>query len=217
MEKARWILVLVASALLVLSCGSTQEQGGAVGGSSSDEPLDGDGDGTVDDVPDEVNDLFSLEDLNVFREAGMNIHTGATPPTVTGAYLADSLIVSYDDLNMGVGLSSFIYTFKAQTASGSITVDYYDEAGDGASDNPGFIAGEESCFSVFADIRGYSSTGDCAFRRPTVFSACVNDSGDLVGFAFGFVMADLDGDCLDTLPLGHHRVIKEADGYARRL
>ncbi|MDP8225256.1 MAG: hypothetical protein P9L99_17985 [Candidatus Lernaella stagnicola] len=211
------IIGLISMVLLpvMIGCGDAEQpQVASLGGGNPNDPVDGDGDGNIDEVPDGVNDLFTPEQLEAFRSAGLPLYFGDEPPTVDGGFGADSLQIVYDDLDLSLVIVAYLFEFSEQTAAGRIGIAYQGGA-DSSSDNNAFIAGSEGCFSVYADISGYSAVDDCEYRRPTIYSACL-EGGHLHPFVFGFVITDTDGDCSQTLPVGHSRIINESDGYAMR-
>ena len=213
--KAMWIIpaLMIAALCGLTACGQAQEEAGLGGGGTPQGSLDEDGDGKIDNVPEGVNDLFTPEDLEAFRNAGLAIFTGENPPTAEGNFLTETLQVTYDDFGLDLSISPYLFLFSGQTASGLISVGYEGTTGNISTGNDAYIAGDEACFSIFADISGYSVADECDYRRPTIYSGCFQD-GNISGFAFGFVIAATSGDCSETLPEGHHRIIKEADGNA---
>jgi hypothetical protein len=219
MKQNLLVFALLLSLIwLVGGCGSGEEAAAAAGTTNpNQEPLDEDDDGEIDNVPDGVNDLFTPELLESFRNAGLPIYTGLEPPTAAGSFYADTLQITYDDLDQELALVPYMFTFVNQTASGAIRVSYDCDAGDSSTDNPAFIAGEGMCFSVFADIAGYSIPDNCNYAQLVIYSACFAADGNLNEFGFGISLSSTSGDCAGTLPAGHHRIITEIDGYCPRV
>jgi len=63
---------------------------------------------------------------------------------------------------------------------------------------------------------GYTPADDCTYERATVLSGCL-DEGNIADFMLGFIMTSLAGECAASLPVGHMRIVAEADGYAYAL
>lgn len=212
----------VATILLLLlialsACGQGEPPIAALGGGGgSAAVVDGDGDGRIDDAPDGVNDIFSVDDLQALADAGLDLYLGDEPPTVSGSFLADSLAIDYDDLGYSGTLLLHSYTFYNQTDEGGITVGYYSTDIDSDEGTAAYITGADSCFSAFAVFTGYTPEDDCDYERATVISGCLEEGG-IADFMFGFIMTATDGDCSQTLPLGHMRIIAEADGFTAPL
>ncbi len=209
------IALLLALLLLVAACGDEETPlAAAVGGSTT--IVDEDGDGFIDDAPEGVNDIFSAEDLQALVDAGLDLHLGDEPPSFAGSFLADSLAIRYDDLGLEGYLAAYVYAFSGQTDEGEITVAYESVDIDESDDTAAFIAGTEDCFSIFAVFSGYTPDDDCNYERATVLSGCL-DEGNIADFMLGFIMTSLMGECAETLPVGHMRIVAEADGYAYAL
>jgi len=191
------LLFVVLAAMVVFACAAEEE--GTNGG-----PIDG--------VPSEVNNFFGQADLDKLKEAGMNINTGINPPDITGTYLGDTLVISYDDTDAtGMSVSRYQYTFYDQTAAGAIKVDYTAlDAADVATGTGGFISGEGTCFSIYLDTKGVADT--CNYKTPNIISGCLNTSGDITSWQQGLIMTEKEGSCDTLIPVGHRRIISETDG-----
>lgn len=210
-----WLVAVVVACAAGWGCGNAEEATLGGGGLSTTD-LDGDGDGAIDDVPEGVNDWFTAADLQQLADAGLPIYTGDNPPLVAGSYLADSLQIVKDSLGASGSVTAYTFQFAAQTSAGALLLSYESQDVDSSADNPAFVAGDGDCFSVFTEITGYQATDDCTYRRPSAYSACLDESGNLIGFAFGFLMKELSGDCSSTMPADSYRVIGESDGAAMR-
>lgn len=206
------IALLLALLLIVATCGDEETPLAAgVGGSTT--IVDEDGDGLIDDAPEGVNDIFSAEDLQALVDAGMELYLGENPPSLSGSFLADSLLIEYDDLGLEGYLAAYVYAFSEQTDEGEITVAYESidiDSNDGAA---AFITGTEDCFSIFAVFSGFTPADNCTYERASVISGCL-DEGNIADFMLGFTMTSLTGECTETLPVGHMRIVAESDGYA---
>jgi hypothetical protein len=210
---AKTAILLAILALAAAACGPAQPANSALGGGGT-ETIDGDGDGEPDDVPDGVSDIFTVEELEDLLDAGLPIYTGDEPPSAVGEYIANSLYIRYDPAGLQTSLATYYFAFRDQTDAATIVVDYESPVDDVSVGNGAFIAGESSCFSIFADVHGEMEGGECRYHRPTVYSACLDNTGSLAGFVFGFVMKEHEGECSDILPPDYLRVIEEADGVA---
>ena len=204
-------------ALGAWACGQSERAvllGGGSGGTTY--PIDEDEDGQIDLAPDPVNDIFTVEQLQDFRDAGLKIYLGDSPPDVEGSYLATTLVITYDSGGASAALAPYLFSFTGQDVDWTVELDYTSDAEDSSLGNLAYIAGEESCFSLFSEIKGFQAADDCHYVRPTVISGCMDGTRSVAGFSFGFILTEREGDCSQTMPLGHMRVIKETDGLATR-
>lgn len=173
---------------------------------------DKDDDSPDSSVPDEVLAFLDTSHLDDMEAAGLPIYRGSAPPSVAGQYLADSLVVIYDDLDMSPGIYPYTYTFSDQSGAElqfAATNGSDNSAGAGA-----FISGEGECFSVYIDEVG--ETGGCTYATPSIYSGCVAGSGDLDGWTYGLIMVEQSGTCSGVIPVGHRRIFEESDGVAER-
>jgi len=213
---SRLILILISlTAFILAGCGDGgQAAGGVAGRPETDEPADNDGDNLIDGVPAAVNEWFSLEDLQLLHQAGMEIYTGEEPPTIEGNYIANTLRIIYDSAGMTGNFMQYTYWFEDQDTDATLLAGYISYNETDSAESAAYISGEDDCFSVFALIEGHSTTDDCTYRRATVYSGCLDSTASIAGFSFGFIMTGVEGDCSDTLPEDHLRVIKKSDDLA---
>lgn len=213
------LLVFGVAAIGSLSaCGSNKEEDSNKRIEADD---DGDDDVTLDrieGVPDEVNEFLDPEDVQAIEGAGMVIHRGNNPPNVEGIYLADSLIVTYDDYGgEGMMISPYQVRYYNQTDQGRVSLDYETiPPSDEGSGLGAFISGDNGCFTVFIDIEG--AVSGCEYAMPSLHSGCVGDDG-VEGFVWGLIMRHKYGGaaCDALLPEGAVRLATEIDGVAEKL
>ncbi len=218
--KRSWILLLMAFVLVFLACGKVDQQAAGAGGGgtiSGVTSVDEDEDDVIDDVPEAVNGIFTVAELQALIDAGLPVFIGAEPPNVEGTYNAGSLRITYDSGgNVGV-YPVYMFVFSDQTASGTVQLAYaIDDYTDQSVDNLTYIAGSGDCFSLYGLIEGTDSSADCVYQRATVYSGCISGTDGVLGFSFGFIMREISGTCENYLQPGSMRVIKETDNLATR-
>jgi hypothetical protein len=154
-----------------------------------------------------------LQDL---EDAGLTVNTGDQPPDVEGAYLANTLAITYDSAGVQAALAAYLFTFYDQTADFTVQVDYSSDAGDASSGDLTYVAGTESCFSLFGDINSFDSANHCHYQTSTVYSGCIDSDNGVANFAYGFIMRELFDACTGFMAPGSMRIITETDGLATR-
>jgi len=220
MAKLRHLIIFLLPVILLIfatACGDAESalgSGGLTSYGGEESEIDADEDGIIDEAPEEVNDLFTPDDLQAFRDEGLPIFLGLEPVDVTGEYIANTLRIAYDDEGVSGSFDDYVYDLFNQTEQNSIVLSYAGVSGDESLGNSGFIAGNGTCFSIFAIIKDHNDQDNCDYERNSIYSGCIDSSGSISGFAFGFVISNLQGDCTQTLPLGHMRIIEETDGQA---
>jgi hypothetical protein len=172
--------------------------------------------GLIEDVPEDVNDFLTDEDLAKLEAAGMPIYKGDNPPPVDGNYDLNSLVIIYDEYGMeGYPLSEYSWRYYDQRDTGELTCDYA-SAGqtDVASGLAGYISGENNCFSVFIEFTGNAS--GCDYEQPMIQSGCMDDAG-IAQFVVGYIMKKKDESsaaCQQLMDVGAVRITEESDGMA---
>lgn len=175
----------------------------------------------IKNVPNLVNEFLSNNDVKEYEEAGMKIYTGNNPPNIEGLYASDSLVVFYDKpfenaAPVGTEVSNYNHQFYDQKSDGTIKLKRIPlEGGDEAEGVGGFISGDNSCFSIFVDVKDQSD--QCTTNQATIYSACKTEIG-LKGLQAGFILKEQTGPaCGEVVPVGHLRIITEDDGSADRI
>jgi len=218
--KRSWILLLMAFVLVSLACGKVEQQAAGAGGGgtiSGVTSVDEDEDDVIDDVPEAVNGIFTVAELQALIDAGLPVFIGAEQPNVEGTYNAGSLRITYDSSGGSGALPIYMYYFTGQTDAATVNVAFTDEQGtDVSTGNLTYIAGSGDCFSLFGLEEITNSSAECVYQRATVYSGCISATDGVVGFSFGFYMRELSGTCTNMLEAGSMRVIKETDNLATR-
>lgn len=149
-------------------------------------------------------------------QAGMPFHPGDTPPDVTGQYLADSMVITFDSsYGEGAPRDDYMFTWANQTAQNSVETSWEDlEGPDSASGLRGIIEGSGNCFTIHIDQKG--EVPGCSYRTELLYSGCLANAG-IGEFHLGLLMRAKEGDGCDSLvPVGHGRIIEETDGLLSR-
>lgn len=175
----------------------------------------------IEDVPNPVNEFLNNNNIKEYETAGMKIYTGSNPPNIEGLYKTDSLVVFYDKpfedaAPPGTTVSRYNHKFYDQKDDGTIKFSRIPLEGEDAGEGVGgFISGENSCFSVFVDVK--DQTVQCTANQTTIYSACKTEAG-LEQLQAGFILKELKGPgCGKVVPVGHMRIITEDDGLAERI
>lgn len=183
-----------------------------------DDDLADDDTSSLPPLPEGVFDIFSEDDLNAVADAGMTLNGGGAAMDVQKNYLIDSLELVYDDDGpTGATFGDIYLRFREQKEDGAIIAEYIGDAPGGASESSpaGYISALGNCISAYVDQDAVQ--GECAFRRPTIFSGCLNDVG-VVNFQWAQIIKDKtppdsqeDSPCLAVPPEGSVRIFEESD------
>lgn len=114
-------------------------------------------------LPPIINTIVTQAQIDSLKKHGAVINEGTTPPNVSGEFLLEPDVCSFD--NSGGGFSgqtfdSYVYKFSNQDESKfTVRVDYADvDGGDIGSDSTAtYISGSGSLFTIFAQSSGVES------------------------------------------------------------
>ncbi|MBI3290405.1 hypothetical protein HYZ78_03355 [Candidatus Microgenomates bacterium] len=173
-------------------------------------------------LPEGVAKFLDEEKINQFVSGGFKIYNGSTPPDLNNKiYMLDDLtLISMISGNsafrkIGDKLEDYLYGFFNQTANGTIELETSAPGANGTS-TKGFITGEDSCFTVYAEqeVKEY----DCRFRYAKLVSACVQEEG-LVKFEMLLHIIEHLGTtiCAKAELPGHTAIYEERDGLGTKI
>ena len=170
----------------------------------------------IEDVPPEVNDFMTPEEISTLQNKGLEIYTGLNPSNIEGYYYADSQMTM--DGNME--LMNYWYRFHDQTSDLSIKSSHRSEDGTDRAEGQGaFIAGSGNTFSVYmqsiSEIQQETHVTTIEYAR--IYSGIISSEG-IKNFQFGFIITDKQNDINNEfMNIGDARVIYESDGLAKRV
>jgi len=168
------------------------------------------------DLPQEVLDMLTDEQIEQLKKDGLNIYEGQNPPNVEGAYLADNEYCVYSS-DGDDDWYTYDYYYNLTNQSGDTLIVAYN-GGPGSDISTGdlaYISGDGDNFSIFVESHGivYGIT----YTDVTVYSGTIAADG-IHDFQFGFIMTSKGDDPYEELmDVGEDRIFIEDDGLAERL
>ncbi len=158
-------------------------------------------------VPDEIRAQF---------EQSMPLHTGNTPPDISGQYLADNFTLTGSSLSGDVIGREYTDKYVAFIREANGKLSYRSKEGtlleEGSDDVTVEIVGSNNNFTAYFIATGVS--GDINTKTSTVISGTLTSSG-ISNFHYGFVMLEKSSDPSNQLvPEKTWRTFKDGDGLA---
>jgi hypothetical protein len=168
------------------------------------------------ELPREVRQMLTEEQLSKLEDDGLTINEGSDPPNVEGSYYSDSEYCVYSSDGYSDWYAApYYYRFSNQSGD-EVTVEYNSpEAGDAGGPAIGYIAGDGDDFSIFIESTGTNYYG-ITYTNVTAYSGTITPEGIAV-FMFGFIMTKKSDDPVGYLmDVGEDRIFVEDDGMAVR-
>ncbi|NBC03658.1 MAG: hypothetical protein GVY20_08150 [Bacteroidetes bacterium] len=170
----------------------------------------------IDDVPPEVNDFLTTEDIEILEDEGLKIYKGLNPPNIEGNYYADS----QEQENGNLVFMDYSYKFSNQTSDLKIELNYQSENEQDIGEGFGaFIAGSGQTFSVYLETQGRieEDTHTVIFNTASIYSGSKSPDG-IKNFQHGFIVTHKENDKNNNyMNVGDSRVIYETDNLAEEI
>ena len=163
-----------------------------------------------------IQNLISPADIEKLRARGMPINEGQRPPSIEGIYVSSphQLVSPYgpdDTYAVGHAFADLVLRFSNQNSTDlTATVDLKN-AGSTGSGVGGFLAGNGSTFTFFAEIDLVS--GNATAKQVRIFSVEITPDGIKDLYTTLLITGKNDPD--NTLiPVGVSRIIRDGNGLA---
>ena len=174
--------------------------------------------GSKYDLPSQVQDIITDEQLDQLKENGLAINEGLNPPNIEGIYVGDSLICTYDSDGDWEGRTAgpYYYRIENQTVQNTVTFSYRTGSGsDEALGKGSFISGSDQNFTLFVEVEGTSyGDPDINYKQVKVYSGTFTTEGIaywLYGFILTYKSDDPEGRWMDV---NDFRIFDEQDDLA---
>jgi len=172
--------------------------------------------GSKYDLPSQVQDIITDDQLGKLEEGGLIINEGLDPPKIEGIYEGDSLIRTFDSDGHGIGntITSYYYRIENQTDENTITFSYRTWSGsDQALGIGAFISGSDQSFTLFVEVEGYHPGDDIHYRDVEVYSGTYTAEG-IAHWEYGFIRTYKSVDLDLYMDVGDYRGYEEEDDLA---
>ncbi len=160
-------------------------------------------------IPNEIRNKF---------EQSMPLHTGTTPPDISGQYMVNNFTLVGSSLNydeIGGGGYADMYVAFIKGAKGKLS--YRERQGSsesGSDDVTVEIVGSNNNFTAYFITTGVSS--GISTKRSTVISGTLTNSG-IRNFHYAFIMLEKGSDPSHQLvEVNTYRIFKDGDGSAEK-
>jgi hypothetical protein len=168
-------------------------------------------------LPQEVQNMLTPDQLKVLEEHGLIINEGINPPDIQGVYYSNYNYCTFDSTGLieGSTVDNYFWTFYDQNDK-NVKLDYTAQTiQDQASGAGAFITGDGELFSVFVELVGVNFGVD--YTTVMVISGRKTTDG-INDFMFGLILTDKDttADPFDAImmPIDGHRIFEEYDDLA---
>lgn len=165
-------------------------------------------------LTDDVHNIIPSDILEEFKNIGIEIHGGKTPPNIEGTYkISPCVLVKSnfsDNFSPGHKFADKFLTFSKQdNAKLTIVCDYVqsNERGDGIGS---FITGKGNKFSVYSEIRGTLNSEP--FKSVFIYSGEIDADG--IKNYHEALIVTMENE--HTIKRGEGRLIKDNDGFSER-
>ncbi len=160
-------------------------------------------------VPDEIRTQF---------EQSMPLHTGNTPPDISGQYLADNFTLTGSSLSGDVIGREYTDKYVAFIREANGKLSYRSKEGtlleEGSDDVTVEIVGSNNNFTAYFIATGVSN--GISIKHSTVISGTLTSNG-ISNFHYGFVMLEKGSDPSNlVVPEKSYRTFKDGDGLAEK-
>lgn len=188
---------------------------------SKGEPIAG-------DVPNQVREFLSQEDIDEIEDLDFSVYFGLNPPNIEGRYLSDSTRVDYDRFGIfavGKKLTDNYRTFSDQTDDLKITFESKaPKTGTHREGQQGYISGEDNCFTVYQEL--VTNRWGCVSTTAEIISGCLDDELNIENYEMALKMMKIKNKSIcrllkyfkvsSPMPEGNVRIISESDGLVER-
>lgn len=216
------IIVIVAVILVLCACTAAGIGGYFIFRDSGDETITTTGKKVIEDVPYEINEFMTTEDIAELEAAGFKIYKGFNAPTLDGSYNILDWSIDYDkmgEFEVGQEIATSYITFTNQTDEGTIDVAldvYGGERPNVSNGKDGYISGKNGCFTTYQQLVGSYDFGEyeCTDVQLILASGCVDESG-IQYFQYANKMDEVTGDsrCFEEyMSVGNIRIITDKSG-----
>ncbi len=170
------------------------------------------------EVAEEVKKIVSDEVIAQFRESGMEIHQGDTPPNIQGIYLSSPHILMLphvgDSYEKGHRWPDYTLRFYDQK-NGRMTLDYKATNDQGIGQGV-YVTGSGNKFSIYAQVVGVEK--GVSKKVSAVYSGEISSEG-IKNFKSAYILTWKDGDTSNNIlmPVGAFRISGDQDGMAKRV
>ncbi len=174
--------------------------------------LEGDLDKLIEFVPSDI----IPDKIRVEFENTMQVHSGTTPPDISGEYLADNTTLigsnlSYDEIGKRY---SDIYVAFIKGTNGKLSYRERQNSSEGGSDNVVVeVVGSGNNFTAYFTTTSVSN--GISNKQSTIISGTKTKDG-IRNFQYAFVMLEKGSDPGDytLVPVDTYRVFNDADGFS---
>lgn len=171
----------------------------------------------IRNLPQEVKDMLTPDQLQALEDHGMIINEGVNPPDIQGVYFSNYNYCTYDSTELfeGSTFDNYYWRFYDQSDD-DVKLDYTAQnVQDEATGAGAFITGDGELFSVFVELIGIS--GGVDYTAVMIISGRKGSDGIHV-FMYGYILTDkdttADPDDFILMPIGGHRIVQEYDDLA---
>ena len=171
----------------------------------------------IRNLPQEVKDMLTPDQLQTLEDHGMIINEGVNPPDIQGVYFSNYNYCTFDSTELLEGFTFDNYFWRFYDQSGNdVKLDYTAQnVQDEATGAGSFITGDSEFFSVFVELNGISFGVN--YTAVMIISGRTG-SGGIHDFMFGFILTDkdtsADPDDFIMMPIDSHRIVEEYDDLA---
>ncbi len=164
---------------------------------------------------DKIQSIISSDDIAKLRARGMVINEGSVPPTIEGIYVSSphELLSGYDGdtYKNGYTFSDLIFRFTDQNSTDKTAKVDIKNGGATGTGVGGFLAGNGSSFTFFAEIDLKSGTATA--KQVRIFSGEITPDGIKNFYTTLLVTSKVDPND-ELIPVGASRIIKDSNGLA---
>lgn len=167
----------------------------------------------------DINDIMPQETIDSLEFYGMPIFTGGTPPELEGQYLSSPNVLFSSNIpgdDVGDTFTNTILSFSEQNNKNLTLKIGKSHGGTEGETIGGFISGEGSDFSIFAEIVMHREQQKDSCLLAQVFSGTITNEG-IIDFYESLVMLNNYGNPNKYyIENGSIRVVYDKDGLSQR-
>ena len=165
----------------------------------------------------QIQNIVPQSIVDDLKKRGMPINEGTVPPNIEGIFISNphTLVVPYgteDTYAVGYEFSDLLVKFSNQKTDGSMSIDAKN-AGTLSSGIGGFISGNGTKFSIFAELNYVS--GSVTAKQIRVFSGEITSDG-IKDFYTTILIKEKNDPSNTLFPVGKSRIIKDGNGLASK-